>query len=154
MPNSVSEAFARGCEEIRSTLQSISESNADIPWRPGGWTRREVLGHMIDSAANNHQRFVRASIDGSYAGPTYGQQEWVDAHGYKHQPWPVLLAWWQSYHQILVAVVDAIPEKRLSTVVLVDEDPPSTLRFRIEDYIDHQHHHLRQLAAPLPPGMA
>jgi len=145
MANTVYHPFAQGLQQIRTTLWSVPEELADVPWRPGGWTRRQILGHMLDSAANNHQRFVRASLDGAYSGPTYDQQAWVDAHGYAVQSWRTLLAWWSALHEILSAVVERIPEGRLETVCFVEGDPPTTLRFRIEDYIAHLQHHLHQM---------
>ena len=145
MANTVYRPFAQGLQQIRTTLWSVPEELADVPWRPGGWTRRQILGHMLDSAANNHQRFVRASLDGAYSGPTYDQQAWVDAHGYAGQSWGTLLAWWSTLHEILSAVVERIPEDRLETVCFVEGDPPTTLRFRIEDYIAHLQHHLHQM---------
>jgi len=152
MVNTVHQSFALGLERIRATLASVPEELADTPWRPGGWTRRQILGHMLDSATNNHQRFVRASLDGAYSGPTYNQQAWVDAHGYTEQSWSTLLTWWSALHQILDAVVARIPEDRLETVCFVEGDPPTTLRFRIEDYITHLQHHLRQMTATVPPA--
>ena len=53
---------------------------------------------MLDSAANNRQRFVRAAIDGSFSGPDYAQAAWVEAHGYAGQTWPTLLRWWETEH--------------------------------------------------------
>ncbi len=58
-----------------------------MPWREGGWTRKQIVGHLLDSAANNRQRFVRASTDGKYKGPKYSQDAWVAAHGYSEQTW-------------------------------------------------------------------
>jgi hypothetical protein len=147
MSNSVHQPFQQGLEAIRAALYALPEELADKPWRPGGWTRKQILGHMLDSAANNHQRFVRASLDGKYSGPTYDQQAWVDAHGYSEANWNDLLAWWNALHQMLDAVVERVPEERLDTICYVDEDPPTTLRFRIEDYIAHLRHHLQQMIA-------
>lgn len=145
MPNPVAHQFAVECENIRQRLRSLPKSVSNRPWRPDGWTGRAIVGHMIDSAANNHQRFVRAAIDGSYTGPTYKQQEWVDMHGYLHQPWTRLLNWWETYHQILTAVVSVITEEQLLAPCKVGDDPQVTLEFLITDYLDHQRHHLRQL---------
>ena len=128
-------------------LRVVPDHLADTPWREGGWTRKQILGHMLDSAANNHQRFIRASIDGSYIGPDYLQQAWVDAHGYADLPWPTLLQWWNTYHDLLCAVVDRIPEERLSASCRVGNDAPVTLDFLIRDYIAHQQHHLKQILA-------
>ena len=136
-----------GCDAIRHSLLEVDAAMAGRPWREGGWTRRQVLGHMIDSAANNHQRFVRSSLDGSYTGPVYAQEGWVNAHGYDNMPWTVLLEWWQAYHEILKAVVARISEDRLSTMCCVGDNEAVTLRFLIEDYVEHQRHHLRQILA-------
>jgi hypothetical protein len=135
---------------IDSALRSVSPALAATPWRAGGWTRRQILGHLCDSAANNRQRFVRASIDGKYAGPGYAQDAWVDAHGYAQTDWETLLHWWRVEHEILKAVVARVPADRLETSCTVGDDAPVTLRFLIEDYIRHQRHHLAQIQASAP----
>jgi hypothetical protein len=124
---------------------------AGIPWRTDGWTRRQIVGHLCDSAANNRQRFVRAAIDGTYAGPGYAQDAWVAAHGYDAMEWETLLRWWQIEHEILAAVVRRIPAERLEAMCTVGDDAPVTLRFLIEDYIAHHKGHLKQIQAPPPP---
>ncbi|MBT9331463.1 DinB family protein [Paracidobacterium acidisoli] len=147
MSNSVREEFSAGCNALHAALKAAPHSLADTPWREGGWTRKQILGHMIDSAANNHQRFVRASLDGAYTGPDYGQQAWVDAHGYAEASWETLLGWWKAYHDLLIAVVNRIPVAKLEAECRVGDDAPVTLRFLITDYIAHQQHHLRQIQA-------
>jgi hypothetical protein len=142
-----SEAFIEGCAEIRVALAAFPAALADSPYRPGGWTRKQVLGHMLDSAANNHQRFVRAALEGRYSGPGYEQERWVDLHGYADLPWQTLLDWWIAAHQRLGRVVDRIPESRLASSCIVGDDPPVTLQFLIEDYVAHQRHHLAQILA-------
>jgi hypothetical protein len=103
--------------------------------------------YLLDSAANNRQRFVRAAIDGSYADPRYAQEAWVTAHGYADQSWETLLRWWQTEHEILAVVVDRIPEERLAAECMVGDGEPVTLRFLIEDYLAHQRWHFAQLTA-------
>ncbi|MGC1300154.1 MAG: DinB family protein [Alloacidobacterium sp.] len=146
--NKTARDFVAGCEAIRHSLLEVPEDVAGLPWRAGGWTRKQVLGHMIDSAANNHQRFVRAALDGSYTGPFYAQEGWVAVHGYSDMAWSTLLGWWQTYHEILKAVVERIPDARLDADCRVGDDEPVTLRFLIEDYIAHQQHHLAQIRCP------
>jgi hypothetical protein len=145
----LAEDFRRELNAIETALLEIPEELADTPWRVGGWTRKEVVGHMLDSATNNRQRFVRAASDGHFNGPNYGQDAWVAAHGYRNQPWATLLEWWQVEHAILAAVVDCIAEERLSARCVLEDDPPVTLGFLIEDYVRHQHAHLAQLTAPV-----
>lgn len=147
MPNRIALQFASALQQIEAELAALPETLADVPWRSGGWTRKQIVGHMVDSAANNHQRFVRAAIDGSYAGPDYAQQEWVNAHGYEAQSWPTLLRWWQCQHQILAAVVERIPDERLNANCTVGSGTAVTLDFLITDYLRHQRWHLDQLKA-------
>lgn len=115
------------------------------PWRAGGWTGKQILGHLLDSAANNRQRFVRGRIDGSYTGPEYAQEAWVAAHGYEQQEWSTLLRWWDVEHEMLAAVVSGIPEERLGAMCVVGGNAPVTLGFLITDYVRHQRWHLAQL---------
>ncbi len=144
----VATRFQADLESIRVALFAVPAELADIPWRAGGWTRKQIVGHLLDSATNNRQRFVRALAGGTYAGPKYAQDEWVAAHGYSDQPWETLLRWWRVEHEILAVVVARIPEERLPTQCTVGDDPPVTLRFLIEDYIQHQKWHLKQIEAP------
>ena len=66
---------------LQAILLGLNPTTADKPWRAGGWTRKEIVGLLLDSAANNRQRFVRAAADGRYDGPKYLQDAWVKAHG-------------------------------------------------------------------------
>lgn len=147
MPTQTAREFRAELERLRGVLLALSPALADTPWRAGGWTRKQIVGHLLDSAANNRQRFVRAAIDGQYAGPGYAQDAWVAAHGYADESWETLLHWWQAEHEILAAVVDRISEERLEAKCAVGDDAPVTLRFLIEDYLNHQRGHFRQLAA-------
>ena len=149
MPSQLALHFRAELDSVHKALLALSPELADTPWREGGWTRKQIAGHMLDSAANNRQRFVRASIDGSYVGPEYAQDGWVAAHGYSGELWTTLLDWWKVEHEILAAVVDHIPEVRLDASCTVGENEPVTLRFLVEDYIRHQRWHLAQLMAPV-----
>jgi hypothetical protein len=137
--------FRAELEKVRGGLQGVPLELADVSWRAGGWTRKQIVGHMMDSAANNRQRFVRAATEGRYAGPKYAQEAWVNAHGYAAQDWETLLCWWSTQHEILAAVVDNIHPERLEASCVVGNDAPVTLRFLIEDYVAHQKWHLDQI---------
>jgi hypothetical protein len=147
MPTELAQWFRAELNAVRAALREVPPELAETPWRAGGWTRKQVVGHMVDSAANNRQRFVRASIEGRYAGPKYAQDAWVAAHGYTRQAWETLLRWWEVQHEILASVVDEIAEERLDSGCVVGEDAPVTLRFLIEDYVTHQRWHLAQITS-------
>jgi hypothetical protein len=147
MATEVAEAFRRDLAAVEAALGKVPAAMTDMPWRAGGWTRKQIVGHLLDSAANNRQRFVRAAIDGTYAGPAYAQESWVAAHGYADQPWEKLLQWWHVEHEILAAIVERIPAGRLQSPCVVGESAQVTLQFLIEDYVAHQQWHLRQIEA-------
>jgi hypothetical protein len=143
----LAQTFRTGLDDVHRELMSVPAALADVQWRKGGWTRKQIVGHLLDSATNNRQRFVRAASDGWFNGPNYAQDAWVAAHGYTEQTWDTLLSWWEAEHEILMAVVDRIPDARLEAPCVMDADAPVTLRYLIEDYVEHQKWHLKQLLA-------
>jgi len=147
MPNQLAQEFRAQLNTFHATLLALPPELACAPWRNGGWTRKQIVGHLLDSAANNRQRFVRAATDGRFAGPNYAQDAWVAAHGYAGQSWETLLRWWNVEHEILAAAVDNIPEERLDASCAIGDDAPVSLRFLIEDYLRHQRWHFAQLAS-------
>jgi len=149
MSTQVAKAFCDDIRRLRDLLEDVPSDLADVPWRVGGWTRKQILGHLLDSATNNRQRFVRAAIGGSYIGPSYAQDAWVAAHGYSHLSWTTLVGWWNVEHDILLAIVERIPHERMNALCTVGNDAPVTLRFLIEDYTRHHFHHFEQIKAPV-----
>jgi hypothetical protein len=145
MPKELSQIFQRRLDQAETRLSGVGEQQAAEPIRPGGWLRKEVLGHLHDSAANNHQRFVRATLDGQYEGPGYEQEGWVRLHGYAELPWTTLLSNWRDRNAVLVRIVERIPEQQLSAPCRIGDGAPVTLQFVIEDYLRHLEHHVGQI---------
>ncbi|HEY7388385.1 MAG TPA: DinB family protein [Bryobacteraceae bacterium] len=123
-------------------LNKITEAEAGEKPAGGQWSKKEELGHLIDSAANNHVRFVRAALEPDFRGPGYAQDDWVRLHGYQEVPWLELIDFWQRYNALLARVVRRIPEDRLAALCVISDSPRVTLRFLIEDYVLHMRHHL------------
>ena len=142
MPHDLALSLERTVSEELVHLQGISERDASDKPAPGKWSQKEELGHLIDSATNNHVRFVRASAEPNYRGPGYQQDTWVSAHGYHEMPWADLLDFWKRYNLFLARLVRRIPESALDHKCLVGESQPVTLQFLIEDYVLHMQHHL------------
>src|SRR5215469_5925501 len=147
MSTRVAKAFCDDINVLRERLDAIEPGLANVPWRVGGWTRKQIVGHLLDSAANNRQRFVRGALDGSYNGPGYAQDRWVELQGYSEQSWETLLGWWQAEHEMLASIVDRIPDSRLEAQCVIGGGDPVTLAFVIDDYVAHQQHHLAQITA-------
>ena len=127
------------------SLRTVTEERASMARAPGKWSAKEELGHLIDSAANNHIRFVRGAIEAEFRGPGYSQNDWVRLHGYSNMQWETIINLWFQYNTLLVGLVDRIPEDRLEALCFIGTSPAVTLRFVIEDYILHMQHHIDQL---------
>lgn len=131
---------------------------AETTRRPaaGKWSPREIIGHLIDSASNNHQRFVRAASQNDLVFPGYAQNEWVELQAYQQTPWRELLSLWASFNRHLARVMAAIPEAErtrerdrhnLHEIAwrVVPPSEPTTLDYFMADYVGHLEHHLKQI---------
>jgi len=129
-------------DAINRELAALLAVRDDAPAVPDAWSKRQELGHLIDSATNNHVRFVRASLEPEYRGPGYDGDRWVALHGYGELPWAMLVDFWERYNRLLVELVARIPDERLAARCVVGDSVPVTLEFLIADYIAHMQHHL------------
>lgn len=137
--------LARLVDYTEASLTRVSEADSRAPLRPGGWSRKQVVGHLIDSASNNHQRFVRAAMQGSLEFPGYDQDGCIRVQAVQQMPWPALVALWASYNRYLAHVIEYLPEDALQSPCRIGSGEPVTLQFLAEDYLRHLVHHLQQL---------
>ena len=107
--------------ELRLIAASVSRellvAGADAAARRAdtrSWSPKEVLGHLIDSAANNHQRFVRAQQADALTFPGYEQNQWVSSQGYQDADWAHLVALWTHLNLHLADVIARIPPSKYS----------------------------------------
>ena len=141
-------------EQLKSTIDSaepklraVSEDRSREPILQGGWSRKQIIGHLIDSASNNHQRFVRATLQESLDFPGYDQKGCVQVAGVQDLAWTDLLNLWTSYNRFLAHVIARLPEDSLEKTCRVGANQPVTLGFLVTDYLTHLNHHLAQLGA-------
>jgi hypothetical protein len=132
-------------DEIEGALFAITEAESMTPSRSSRWSKKEVLGHLIDSASNNHQRFVRAQLDRALAFPRYEQDGWNRAQQYQSESWANLAALWTSYNRHLAHVMAAIPDEAGSISCVIGNGAAVTLEFLVTDYLTHLDHHLAQI---------
>ena len=126
-------------------LRALTERDVTEPRVAGKWSRKEILGHLIDSAANNHQRFVRAQFVDSLAWPGYQQADWVSVQRYRDEPWSDLLNLWAAFNRHLAHVIESVPESKTGTQCVIGNGEPVTLEWLVRDYLRHLRHHLAQM---------
>ena len=132
-------------ESARPRLEALSNKVASIKLRPEKWSVKEIIGHLVDSAANNHQRFVRAQMGATDLQPyRYAQDNWVGLQQYQSADWHSLVSLWYYYNLHLAGLIATIQPEFLENELDV-WDEPATLRFVAEDYVRHLNHHLDQI---------
>ena len=128
-------------------LIALSEADAGRSRGPGRWVAKEILGHLIDSAANNHQRFVRAQLANPLVLPDYDQEAWVALQRYRQRPWAELVALWFALNQHVAAAIESVPAEKLQTPCIIGDSEPRTLGSWMQHYLEHLKHHLQQIGA-------
>jgi hypothetical protein len=126
-------------------LAGFTDFDAAEPAVSGGWSRKQVLGHLIDSASNNHQRFVRALLQEELRWPNYDQAGCVRVQHYHDASWSNLVELWMSFNSLLAHVLARVPEAKRKTRCMIGDGPAMTLEELAEDYLVHMRHHLEQI---------
>ena len=155
MPGYVA-ALRSAIEKSTPLLEKMSDESTRRRPAPGKWSPREIIGHLIDSASNNHQRFVRAQFQDDLVFPGYAQDAWVSTQQYQDAPWDQLLSLWRSFNLHIARVMESVstenrlrPRSRHNLDEIaskpVPRDQPATLDYFMEDYVWHLQHHLDQI---------
>lgn len=146
MTTQIAEELMRTVEEAAQQLRGLNETVVTDRPAPDRWTIKEVIGHLIDSAANNHQRFVRAQFVKELVFPKYEQNEWVRCQAYNDVDWSDLIELWRRYNLHLAHVIRRVPADVRTVRCVIGDYEPVTLAFLIEDYVVHLKHHLAKIA--------
>ena len=146
-------------ERAAPVLLAISDGDSARRPAPGKWSPREIVGHLIDSASNNHQRFMRAQWQNDLVFQGYAQDDWVAAQQYQDAPWRELVTLWAHFNRHLARVMTAVPADVRTRVHRthnlhemawrpVPKGEPATLDYFMRDYVLHLKHHVTQILGP------
>jgi len=139
------ESLRRLLDTVPSELAGLSDATAALKPAPEKWSPKEELGHLLDSAANNHQRIVRTLIEDQPAMPGYEQQRWVQVHCYQQRDWRELIDLWAALNGQLLTAVASVTDSGWKRTCTIAGSEPVTLRFVLEDYLAHMSHHLAHI---------
>ncbi|MEJ2247510.1 MAG: DinB family protein [Acidobacteriota bacterium] len=139
-------------DEIRAIVKSAADALSSMNMQrvssrkgPGTWSKKEILGHLIDSAANNHHRFVRGACNAAADFPAYNQNDWVRIQRYNESNWANLIALWSAYNLHLCDVIERLPAEAFSSSCNIGKEEPVSIEFVVKDYVRHLHHHMKVL---------
>ena len=133
-------------DTIPEKLNSIPHLDFSKKPSPDKWSKKQIIGHLIDSASNNHHRFVRAQFD---LKPTilYDQEKWND-HGYYDQmPDEHVTSFWKLYNQHIIELIKRIPPELMEKECTMEDGSTRTIAWLFDDYVRHLEHHLGQIVS-------
>lgn len=145
-------------DSIEQGVNAAAERWRDLPeqtlrFRPAedSWSIKEITGHLIDSASNNHQRFVRLQLLEQLTFPDYGQDNihWVRIQNYQDRTWEELLGLWRYFNNQLAHIMRSVDPSCLSHVWQADSKTRYTLFDLMTDYLRHLEDHLDQIGDTL-----
>lgn len=148
MSNSFSQIasdLGRTVAQAKPMLEKLTNADTALRPSPDKWSRKEILGHLLDSASNNHQRFVRAALQGELKFPGYDQERLVELQSFREMDWDFLVDLWAAYNRFLAHVINSLPAKAASVNCEIGANPPVTLEWLAQDYVEHLKHHLNQI---------
>lgn len=132
-------------EKVLPLLHKIKDADATVKPAPDKWSAKEIMGHLVDSACNNHQKFVRTIQEDGIKFPPYEQDAWVNIQRYNDIPWNELLQLWQVYNHHIAHIMRQIPDAALPNRIQIGKSEPFTLDFIVRDYPEHMKHHLLEV---------
>lgn len=141
----LSRAVSRLVADVGGIFEEMGLSDWTRSRGDEAWTRLEILGHLIDSATNNHQRIVRAIAEGDLSWPCYDQEAMVRVQEFAGAPPAVLIGLWTNFNLHLARLMALIPAERLTARIVIGRADAVTLEFLVKDYIVHMQHHLKQI---------
>ncbi len=113
---------------------------------PNKWSNKEILGHLCDSATNNHHRLIKVQFEKQpFVITPYAQNNWVEIQDYQSMSVDDIVSYWNSLNGHIVKVISKIPEGKLAYLCQIDENQSITLSELILDYLRHVEHHLMQI---------
>ena len=139
------EALRHLLDTVPSQLLELSDARASLKPSPEKWSPKEELGHLLDSAANNHQRVVRTLFEDRPAMPGYQQQRWVQVHVYQQREWRELIETWTVLNRQLLMVSAGVADADWSRTCTIAGSRPLTLTYVLTDYVAHMVHHLAHI---------
>ncbi len=124
-------------------LMMRNQNIAEVKLGPDKWTLKEIVGHLIDSASNNHQRFMRLQIDERISLPGYDAEAWVGLSNVQNLDYGFVVAFWEMYNQFLVNLIESIAPVHMQNRWETEDGKAYALGFLIEDYFDHMKLHFQ-----------
>lgn len=130
-------------EKLPEEYDYMSEKDISNRPLPHKWSKKEILGHLCDSAINNIERFIKIQYEEQvYVIQSYNQDQWVMLQNYQYRPIDDIVTLFQTLNKQIVTIVQNIPDEKLSNLCDIGNNQHKTLEWLIQDYLEHMEHHI------------
>jgi hypothetical protein len=134
-------------ESYSFKIGSISDKEFSAKPLPDKWSKKEVLGHLIDSAQNNLRRFICGQYEPTPSKIVYDQDFWVNANGYQAMEKENVIRLWALVNTQIGTILTNMPKENYSRTTDTGKTKVDlhSLEWLAEDYVKHMKHHLNQI---------
>ena len=144
------EKYKKIIERVYQLFATCSDPNKKE--NDAGWTIKEILGHLLDSLSNNHQRLSRYIVNDNLDFPSYDQEVFVQRAHYDTFDFKTLLSVWYHYNHLLLHMISNIPSEHLKSTLTIGDRPKTTLKELFKDYFAHMELHEQQVRGIIKAG--
>ncbi len=132
-------------DDVPARIKSFSANELLKKPAPGKWSKKEIMGHLVDSAIYNIIRFTQAQYQPSpYVVEGYAQDDLVAVNDYQNLPLEHILETWKCLNRHIIFILSNLSKEKRE-IAIVRRGEPKTLGWLAEDYVNHMEHHLRQV---------
>lgn len=130
-------------DTLPNEINSLAESEVSKRPLPNKWSKKEIIGHLCDSANNNIARFVNIQYaDQPFPIQPYNQEKWVEIQNYQETPLDDILKLFCILNKQIINIIRNIPPEKFSNLCIINDKQQKTLEWLIEDYLEHMEHHI------------
>lgn len=142
----ISLLLSQSIESYYPLLKEMDAVSFSLKLNPEKWSKQQELGHLIDSAQNNIQRFIRVQYEESVH-IMYHPDNWVSMNNYQNSNTKELIDLWFLLNKQVIAILEKMPEEQFERLMCFDKDPAvkNTTSFIAEDYVKHMEYHLESI---------
>lgn len=135
---------------IPGKVLEIEDASVNHKPSPEKWSKKEILGHLVDSAINNLQRLIRVQYEPDVK-VVYDQDQWVKIQNYQALDIESVVELWYIMNQQFIRIVKSFPSEKINLKIDTGKDKAEmhTAEFLIGDYLAHMEHHLKQIFGSL-----
>ena len=141
-PADIITGLENSINEAMDFFSQVSIDKWDIKREPGKWSRKEIVGHLCDSAMNNLRRFIVSQYEPNNH-IIYQQNEWVRLQAYQETPFDDVIMLWKLLNQQIIRILKNLPDDGWQKTCITGEQ--HTIQYLASDYVSHLNHHVNQI---------